>query len=77
MLLGYFLGDTFPHLGESIDQLIIVILAFSVLPIAYEWWRHRRTNAPEAADLDHDGVPDRDIAGMDTTHDPRHRSVPD
>jgi len=69
MLLGFFLGDTFPHLGESIDKLILVILAFSVLPIAFEWWRHRRTHAHEADDLDHDGVPDRDIAGMDTTRD--------
>ena len=41
-LLGYFLGDAFPHLAESIDKLIIVILAFSVIPIAIEWWRHKR-----------------------------------
>ena len=47
-LLGFFLGDAFPGLGESIDKLIIVILAFSVIPIAIEWWRHRRTNAPGA-----------------------------
>ena len=64
-LLGYFLGDAFPGLGESIDKLIIVILAFSVVPIAYEWWRHRRTHAPEAEDRDLDGVPDRDISGFD------------
>ena len=33
-LLGFFLGDAFPGLGESIDKLIIVILAFSLIPIA-------------------------------------------
>ncbi len=64
-LLGYFLGSAFPALGENIDKAIIVILAFSVIPVVWEWWRHKRTAAPEAADLDHDGRPDRDIAGQD------------
>jgi membrane-associated protein len=64
-LLGFFLGRAFPGLGENIDKAIIVILAFSVIPIAWEWWRHKRTHAPEAADNDGDGVPDRDIAGQD------------
>jgi membrane-associated protein len=64
-LLGFFLGRAFPGLGENIDKAIIVILAFSVIPIGWEWWRHKRTNAPEAADNDGDGVPDRDIAGQD------------
>ena len=68
-LLGYFLGAAFPALGENIDKAIILILAFSVIPIIWEWWRHRRTGSPEAADRDHDGVPDRDIMGRDTTHD--------
>jgi membrane-associated protein len=70
VLLGYFLGSAFPALGENIDKAIIVILAFSVIPIAFEFWRHRRTDAPEAEDLDHDGRPDRDILGTDV--DPRH-----
>jgi membrane-associated protein len=43
VLLGFFLGAAFPSLGESIDKLVIVILAFSLLPIAFEWWKHRRT----------------------------------
>ncbi len=64
-LLGFFLGDAFPALGKSIDKLVIVILAFSLIPIVWEWWRHKRTNAPEAADNDSDGVTDRDIAGQD------------
>ena len=64
-LAGYFLGSAFPALGESIDKAIIVIIGVSLLPIAWEWWRHKRTNAPEADDRDHDGVPDRDILGQD------------
>ena len=64
-LAGFFLGAAFPSLGENIDKAIIVIIGVSLLPIAWEWWRHRRTNAPEADDRDHDGVPDRDILGQD------------
>ena len=64
-VLGFFLGDAFPHLGESIDKLIIVILAFSVIPIIIEWWRHKRTHAPGAEIGSHDGGPDRDITGRD------------
>ena len=66
-LLGFFLGGIFPALGKNIDYAVIAILAFSVIPVAIEWWRHRRTSAREAGDLDNDGVPDRDITGMDTT----------
>lgn len=64
-LLGYFLGAAFPTLGENIDKAIIVILAASLVPVAFEWWRHKRTTAPEADDNDGDGVPDRDILGED------------
>ena len=64
-LMGFFLGDAFPHLGESIDKLIIVIVAFSLIPIVFEWWRHKRTNAPGAEIGTHDGEPDRDITGRD------------
>ena len=64
-LLGYFLGDAFPTLGESIDKLVIVIVAFSLIPIVVEWVRHRRTHAPGAEIGQHDGGPDRDITGRD------------
>jgi membrane-associated protein len=64
-LAGFFLGQAFPSLGENIDKAIIVIIAFSLLPIVWEWWRHKRTTAPEAEDRDHDGRPDRDIMGQD------------
>ena len=42
LLLGYTLGGAFPALGENIDLAILVILAFTAVPIAWEWWRHRR-----------------------------------
>jgi membrane-associated protein len=64
-LLGYFLGQTFPWLKDNIDYAIMAILAFSVVPIAYEWWRHRRTSSPAADDNDLDGRPDLDITGRD------------
>ncbi|HQR25847.1 MAG TPA: VTT domain-containing protein [Nocardioides sp.] len=44
-MLGFFLGATFPSLGKSIDKAVILILAFSIIPVAYEWWRHRRAAA--------------------------------
>lgn len=64
-LLGFFLGAAFPSLGEQIDKAIIVILAFSLVPIVWEWWRHQRTNAPGAEIGAHDGGPDRDISGRE------------
>ncbi len=42
LLLGYTLGQAFPSLGQNIDKALIVILAFTVVPIAWEWWRRRR-----------------------------------
>jgi membrane-associated protein len=49
-LLGFFLGQTFPWLAHNIDYAILVILAFSVIPIAWEWWRHLR-QLQQAADI--------------------------
>ena len=64
-LLGYFLGTRVPWLRDNIDYAILTILALSVIPVAVEWVRHRRTSGPEADDNDHDGRPDRDILGQD------------
>jgi membrane-associated protein len=64
-MLGYFLGTAFPALGENIDKAIIAIIAFSVVPVAWEWWRHKRTNAPGAEIGPQDGGPDRDIMGQE------------
>ncbi len=46
-LLGYFLGSAFPALGENIDKAILVILAFSLVPFIYEYWKHRRRISAE------------------------------
>ena len=53
-LLGFFLGSTFPALGENIDYAVIAILLFSIIPIGYEWWKHRRHKpdpTPEPAEV--------------------------
>jgi membrane-associated protein len=47
-LLGYFLGRSFPSLGENIDKAIIAILAFSIIPIAYEWNKHRKNGSAKS-----------------------------
>ncbi len=41
-LLGFFLGQTFPALGQNIDYAVIAIMLFSLIPVAYEWRKHRR-----------------------------------
>jgi membrane-associated protein len=67
LLLGFTLGQAFPGLGENIDKALLVILAFTVIPVGYEWWRHRRTASRRGHDADRDGTPDVDVAGLDTT----------
>ncbi len=62
LALGYFLGSAFPGLGENIDKAIILILAFSVLPVIYEWWKHRR-QVDEVVDDVTDDVSDDATAG--------------
>jgi membrane-associated protein len=51
-LLGYFLGSAFPALGQNLDKAIVVILAFSLIPVAYEWWKHSRHEAASEAEAD-------------------------
>ncbi|WP_435770249.1 DedA family protein [Nocardioides sp. SYSU DS0651] len=73
-MLGYFLGMRVPWLGDNIDYVIIAICAFGGVLMLGEAIRRRRTNAPEADDRDHDGRPDRDIAGFDVKSPDRGRS---
>jgi membrane-associated protein len=40
--LGYLLGKRWPGLGSNIDKAILVILAVSVIPAAYEYLKRRR-----------------------------------
>jgi membrane-associated protein len=67
LLAGYFLGAAFPALGQNIDKAMLVILAFSVIPIAIEWWRNRRARGASAgrSGRSDSGDPDRQT-GEDT-----------
>jgi len=49
-LLGYFLGAAIPALGENIDYVTIVILAFTVVPLIFEALKHRRHGHPDQTD---------------------------
>lgn len=44
-MLGFVLGKRFPGLGDKIDIAIALILAFSAIPVAFEWLKHRRERA--------------------------------
>jgi membrane-associated protein len=49
-LLGYFLGAAFPWLGENIDYVTVAILAFTVVPLLFEWVKHRREHDEPTTD---------------------------
>jgi membrane-associated protein len=53
-LVGYFLGDAIPGLEENLEAAILLIVFVSVLPMAYEWWKHRREVNTAAHDIAHD-----------------------
>jgi membrane-associated protein len=54
-MLGYLLGESFPALGENIDYAVLAILAFSVVPFTWEYFRHRRNaRRSRGADDDHE-----------------------
>lgn len=44
-LLGYWLGSSFPWIGKNIEYAIVLIVVISLLPVAIEFIRHRRSNA--------------------------------
>lgn len=41
-LLGYFLGQAFPGLQQNLEAAILLIIAVSLLPMVYEYVKHRR-----------------------------------
>src|SRR6476469_8414639 len=56
-LLGYFLGQVFPGLTKNIEYVILLIVLVSLLPMVYEFVKHRReakTIAAETADASTD-----------------------
>jgi membrane-associated protein len=53
VLLGYFLGSAFPGIGDNLEIAVLIIVAFSLLPIAVEVLRHRRRAAREVVAEEH------------------------
>ena len=66
-LLGYFLGAAIPALGENIDYVTLAILAFSAVPLVWEWWRHRRHGHGHGDAEDAAGTTADDALGLDAT----------
>ena len=48
ILGGYFLASMVPDIDKKIHQVIVVVVFLSVLPVAYEWWAHRRAKRLQA-----------------------------
>ncbi len=66
LVLGFTLGQAFPSLGQNIDKALLAILAFTVVPIVWEWVRHRRAArrrpAKQSASDGTDRAPELDAA---------------
>ena len=41
-LVGYFLGEAVPALSDHLELAVLLIIAVSLLPMAFEYWKHRR-----------------------------------
>ena len=50
-LVGYFLGKSFPGLADKLEIAIVLIVAVSVLPMVYEYLKHRREARAVAAEV--------------------------
>lgn len=50
ILLGYFLGRTFPAVVQHIELLIVAIVVISVLPMVIKYLQHKFKKAPVAED---------------------------
>ena len=68
-LLGYFLGQAFPWLSDKLEIAILLIVAVSVLPMVYEFVKHRRQARAIASEV---GEAASDLADHATDAD--HRS---
>ncbi len=66
-LLGYFLGGI-EFLQENIEAALLLIVLISVLPMVFEWWRHRK-QAVEMIDDVSDAVEDRIEEAVDRITD--------
>jgi membrane-associated protein len=50
-LLGYFLGKSFPGIADKLEIAIVLIVLVSLLPMLYEYLKHRRQAKAIAAEL--------------------------
>lgn len=69
-LLGYFLGKSFPGLQDKLELAILLIVGVSVLPMLFEYLKHRREANAMAREL---GEAVEDIAEGATHHDRTER----
>ena len=53
-LLGYFLGRSFPVLQDKLELAILVIVAFSLVPVLVEYLRHRKQANAAAVEVAED-----------------------
>ncbi|NUS41628.1 MAG: DedA family protein [Terrabacter sp.] len=67
-VLGYFLGQAFPWLSDKLEIAILLIVAVSVLPMVYEFVKHRRQAKALAAEM---GDAASDLADRTTESDRR------
>lgn len=44
-LLGYFLGNSIPHIEKKIHWVIVIVIILSLLPIVKEWLHNRKKPA--------------------------------
>jgi len=65
-LLGYFLGKSFPGLQDKLELAILLIVAVSILPMIFEYLKHRREANAMAREF---GEAAEDIAEGATHHD--------
>jgi membrane-associated protein len=65
-LLGFFLGTRIPWLRDNIDLAILAILALSVIPVAYEWIRHRRNGRRRASAVTPEETPEPAAEGVES-----------
>ncbi|WP_245155985.1 VTT domain-containing protein [Nocardioides sp. 503] len=57
-LIGYVLGAKVPWLKDNIDYAIMAIIVISVIPVVYEWWKHRRHADDVVEDVPDDATAD-------------------
>jgi membrane-associated protein len=50
-IVGYFLGKSLPGLADKLEIAVVLIVAVSVLPMVFEYLKHRRQAKTVAAEL--------------------------